>query len=99
MLILVFRKKNSGVDVELGFAFSLRQATVGRPHTLEECISGHCFLKKRNNVKAFLLINTKYMNACKTKRRIKQRYLDKRAKYSAILPRWVLDSVRRTKRV
>ncbi|POE17346.1 hypothetical protein BV923_22720 [Pectobacterium odoriferum] len=29
-----FRKKNSGVDVELGFAFSLRQATVGRPHTL-----------------------------------------------------------------
>ena len=44
MLVLVFRKKNSGVDVELGFAFSLRQATVGRPHTLEECISGHCFI-------------------------------------------------------
>lgn len=44
MLVLVFRKKNLGVDVELGFAFSLRQATVGRPHTLEECISGHCFI-------------------------------------------------------
>lgn len=44
MLVLVFRKKNSGVDVELGFAFSLRQATVSRPHTLEECISGHCFI-------------------------------------------------------
>lgn len=25
MLVLVFRKKNSEVDVELGFAFSLRQ--------------------------------------------------------------------------
>ena len=42
MLLLVFRKKN--FCVELGFAFSLRQATVGRPHTLEECISGHCFI-------------------------------------------------------
>ena len=87
MLVLVFRKKNSEVDVELGFAFSLRQSTVGRPHTLVECISGHCFLKKRNNVKAFLLINTKYMNACKTKRRIKRRNLDKWTKYSAILHR------------
>lgn len=34
MLVLVLRKKNSGVDVDLGFVFSLRQATVGRPHTL-----------------------------------------------------------------
>ncbi len=47
MLVLVFRKKNSGVDVDLvseGNGVSLRQATVGRPHTLEECISGHCFI-------------------------------------------------------
>lgn len=36
-LVLVFRKKNSGVDVDLvseGNGVSLRQATVGRPHTL-----------------------------------------------------------------
>ncbi|EDN6464783.1 hypothetical protein GO341_004504, partial [Salmonella enterica] len=37
MLVLVFRKKNSGVDVDFvseGNGVSLRQATVGRPHTL-----------------------------------------------------------------
>lgn len=43
MLVLVFRKKNSGVDVDVdvdvdvvseGNGVSLRQATVGRPHTL-----------------------------------------------------------------
>lgn len=39
------------------------------------------------------------MNACKTKRRIKRRNLDKRAKYSTILHRSVLDGVRRTRRV
>ena len=39
------------------------------------------------------------MNACKTERRIKRRNLDERAKYYAILPRWVLDGVRRTRRV
>ena len=38
------------------------------------------------------------MNDCKTNRRIKRRYLDERAKYSAILPRWGCDCVRRTKR-
>lgn len=38
MLVLVFRKKNSDVDVDLGFAFSLRQATVGRPHTLRSSV-------------------------------------------------------------
>ena len=72
MLILFFRKKRSGVDVELGFAFSLRQATVGRPHTLEECISGHCFIfispvgaENKCNVKVFLtLINNKSFNDC-----------------------------------
>ena len=36
MLVLVFRKKNSGVDVDL--AFSLRQATVGRPHALRRSV-------------------------------------------------------------
>lgn len=37
MLVLVFRKKNSSVDVDFvsgGNGVSLRQATVGRPHTL-----------------------------------------------------------------
>lgn len=41
MLVLAFRKKNSGVDVDVdvdvvseGNGVSLRQATVGRPHTL-----------------------------------------------------------------
>ena len=38
MLVLVFREKNSGVDVDLGFAFSLRQATVGRPHALRSSV-------------------------------------------------------------
>lgn len=38
MLLLVLRKKNFGVDVDLGFAFSLRQATVGRPHTLRSSV-------------------------------------------------------------
>lgn len=41
MLVLVFRKKNFGVDVDLvseGNGVSLRQVTVGRPHTL---IGGH----------------------------------------------------------
>ncbi|AJB39041.1 hypothetical protein L282_4090 [Escherichia coli APEC IMT5155] len=40
MLLLVFRQKNFGVDVDLdlGFAFSLRQATVGRPHTLRSSV-------------------------------------------------------------
>ncbi|MFP9230870.1 hypothetical protein A0E43_19190 [Pectobacterium cacticida] len=60
---------------------------------------GIVFLKKRNNVKASLLINTKYMNACKIKRRIKRRNLDKRLKYSLILTRRAIDSVRRTKGV
>lgn len=68
MLVLVFRKKNSGVDVELGFAFSLRQQpSVDPTRSRSERISGHCFLKKRNNVKASLLINTKYINVCKTR--------------------------------
>ena len=41
MLVLVFRKKNSGVDVDLvseGNGVSLRQATVGRPHTLRSSV-------------------------------------------------------------
>lgn len=43
MLVLVFRKKNSGVDVDLvseGNGVSLRQATVGRPHTLRSSVWG-----------------------------------------------------------
>lgn len=39
------------------------------------------------------------MNGCKTNRRIKRRYLDERARYSAILHIWGLDGVRRTERV
>ena len=41
MLVLVFRKKNSGVDVDLvseGNGVSLRQETVGRPHTLRSSV-------------------------------------------------------------
>jgi len=41
MLVLVFRKKNSGIDVDLvseGNGVSLRQATVGRPHTLRSSV-------------------------------------------------------------
>lgn len=39
------------------------------------------------------------MNVCKTKRRIKRRKLDGRAKCSTIIHKWGLDGVRRTKRV
>jgi hypothetical protein len=48
MLVLVFREKNFGVDVDLvseGNGVSLRQATVGRPtRSRSECIGGHCFI-------------------------------------------------------
>lgn len=56
MLVLVFRKKNSGVDVELDFAFSLRQQpSVDPTRSRSECISGHCLIKNRDNVKVSLL--------------------------------------------
>jgi hypothetical protein len=63
MLVLVFRKKNFGVDVDLvseGNGVSLRQVTVGRPHTL---IGGHYVIfispkgtKKNDNVKNFPIV-------------------------------------------
>lgn len=43
MLVLVFRKKNSGVDVDL--ALSLRQQpSVDPTRSRSECIGGHCFI-------------------------------------------------------
>lgn len=73
MLVLVFRKKNSGVDVELSFAFSLRQQpSVDPTRSRSECISGHCFIfispngaKNKDNVKVFLLlINNTGFSVC-----------------------------------
>lgn len=65
MLVLVFRKKNSGVDVDLGFAFSLRQQpSVDPTRSRSECIGGHCFIfispdgaKNKYNVISFLILN------------------------------------------
>lgn len=63
MLVLVFRKKNSCVDVDL--AFSLRQQpSVDPTRSRSECIGGHCFIfispkgaKNNDNVKSFLTLN------------------------------------------
>ena len=80
MLVLVFRKKNSGVDVDLvseGNGVSLRQATVGRPHTLRSSVYVGIVFKKISQCKnSSLLINKKYTDSCKTIRRIKRRKLD-----------------------
>lgn len=57
MLLLVFRKKNFGVDVDLAFAFSLRQATVGRPHTLRSSVYVGIVFKKISQCKNSPLIN------------------------------------------
>jgi len=65
MLVLVFRKKNSGVDVELGFDFSLRQQpSVDPTRSRSERVGGHCFIfispdgaKNNDNVKSFPTLN------------------------------------------
>lgn len=68
MLVLVFRKKNSGVDVDFvseGNGVSLRQATVVDPtRSRSECIGGHCFIfispkgaKNNDNVLSFSILN------------------------------------------
>ena len=62
MLVLVFRKKNFGVDVDL--VFSLRQQpSVDPTRSRSECIGGHCFIfispkgaKNNDNVKSFSIV-------------------------------------------
>lgn len=60
MLPLVFRKKNFGVDVDLGFSLQ-QQPSVDPTRSRSECISGHCVIfispkgaKNNDNVKVFL---------------------------------------------
>lgn len=43
MLLLVFRKKNSGVEVDLGFSLR-QQPSVDPTRSRSECIGGHCFI-------------------------------------------------------
>lgn len=66
MLVLVFRKKNSGVDVDLGFVLFLacgRQPSVDPTRSRSECIGGHFFIfispkgaKNNDNVKSFSIL-------------------------------------------
>lgn len=78
MLLLVFRQKNFGVDVDLGFAFSLRQQpSVDPTHCVAVYRWALSFFKKISQCKMpLLLINTKYMYDCKIIRRVKRRKLD-----------------------
>lgn len=70
MLVLVFRKKNSGVDVDFVFQRKTvlvlacgRQPSVDPTRSRSECIGGHCFIfispegaKNNDNVKSFLTL-------------------------------------------
>lgn len=62
MLVLVFRKKNSGVDVDLGFSLR-QQPSVDPTRSRSECIGGHCFIfispkgaKNNDNVLSFSIL-------------------------------------------
>ncbi|EAV6172145.1 hypothetical protein E9863_12980 [Salmonella enterica] len=60
MLLLVFRQKNFGIDVGLvseGNGVSLRQATVGRPHTLRSSVYVGIVFKKISQCKNSPLAN------------------------------------------